>query len=185
MLRKKFNKPQEKRLRINMQIRVPQVQLIDEEGKQLGTMDISKAIHMAYDKGLDLVEIVPNPPPGKPPIAKIMDFGKFMYQKEKKDKGGKKSPAQEMKTLRIGIHTSEHDLSTKAKQIDKFIKKGHPIKIDVFLRGREKMLRNEAKEKLKLFPNFISEPHAIDGDIKPGPSGFSMFLKPAKSAKSK
>lgn len=160
-----------------MQIRVPQVQLIDEAGKQLGAMETSKAIRLAYEKGLDLVEVGPN---ANPPVAKIMDFGKFMYQKEKKSKGIKKTPAQEMKTVKIGIHTSEHDLSVKAKQIDKFLKKGHPVRAEIFLRGRERALRGFAKEKIVGFPNYISEKFDMEGEIKSSPSGFFMIIRPGK-----
>ena len=177
MLKKKFNKPAEKRARINMQIRVPQIQLIDDKGKHLGIIDTSKAIHMAYEKGLDLVEVAPS---ARPPIAKIMDFGKFMYQKEKKERGVKKSAAQELKTVKIGIYTGEHDLMIKAKQVDKFIKKGHTVKVEIFLKGRERSLTPQAKEKIRQFPNFVSEKYTIEGDAKSNPSGFFITLRPAK-----
>ena len=178
MRRRKFNPRQkEKRPRINMQIRVPEVTLIDNLGKNLGPVKTNDAIRLANEKGLDLVEISPNT---NPPVAKILDFGKYMYEKEKKEKGSKKISAQEMKTIRIGLYTGEHDLKFKAKQADKFLKKGHPVKIDIFLRGRERALRNIAREKINEFPNYISESYIAEEEVKSTPSGFNMILRPSK-----
>lgn len=178
MIRRKFNqKASFKKPRINMQIRVPEVNLIDEKGKRMGILSVSEALKIANGKGLDLVEISPH---ASPPVAKIINFGKYMYEKERKEKSVKKQTNQELKTIRVGINTGEHDLIFKAKQANNFLKKGHPVKIDMFLRGREKALKPQAKEKIKEFPNYISVPHSIEEGIKSVPSGFNILLRPEK-----
>lgn len=151
--------------------------VIDGKGDRLGMMSTDEAYKIARGQGLDLVEIGPT---AKPPLVKMLDFGKFMYQKEKKEKHKKSVPAQEIKTVRIGLYTGEHDLMTKAQQADKFLKKGHPVRVEMFLRGREKRMGNEARERTKAFPNYISVSHIVDGEPRPSPRGFMIQLRPTK-----
>lgn len=169
----------EKRPRANLQIKSPQVRVIDEETGPLGIMDTSAAIKLAQEKGLDLIEVDPN---ANPPIAKILDYGKYMYRKEKSGKTNKnkKTGFQETKTVRIGFKTGEHDLSVKSALADKFLEKKNRVKIEVFLRGREKAFRSMAREKLSAFLNYITQPHAIEDSIKSTPTGFSVMIRPEK-----
>src|SRR3989344_3884417 len=143
----------QKYLRVNNQIRVPEVQVIDDTGNQLGNMKIFDALQLAKSKDLDLVEVGPNV---QPPIARIMDYGKYMYRKEKQEKGATKQKDQEIKTVRVGFKTGAHDLKFKSEQIDKFLKEGHPVKIELTLRGREKALAYMGKTKLENFIKLIS-----------------------------
>lgn len=175
--RKKFHKKIKRGPRKNRQIWVSEVQLIDEEGNKIGVTKTFDALRMAIERGLDLVEISPKT---RPPIAKIMDFGKFMYQKEKRERSGGKKTVREMKTTRIGLRTGEHDLAFKAKQASGFLKKKHSVRIEIFLRGRENRLKDMAREKIKQFPDYISEPHIIEGEIKKSPRGFTILLRPIK-----
>ena len=161
-------------MRINNQIRIPEVQVIDEKGKQLGIMATTEALKLSLEKNLDLVEVGPQ---AKPPIAKIMDYGKYMYQKEKQDKSQGKQKDQEMKTVRIGFKTGEHDLKFKSEQCDRFLKEGHPVRIELTLRGREKGLAHMGKEKLEIFIKLISEPHVIQQDIRRSPYGWLVIVK--------
>lgn len=174
-MQKYFNK----RLRLNNQIREPQIQVIDADGKQLGAIPTHEALRLANERGLDLVEVGPL---AKPPIAKIMDYGKYMYQKEKKEKGGKahKNPTNEIKTVRVGFTTGTHDLSVRAGQTDKFLKLGHRVKIEMPLRGREKSMPDVGREKLDSFLKFISEPFAQEETIKRTPFGLGVLIKPGK-----
>src|SRR3990167_1798575 len=166
-----------KHLKLNNQIRVPEVQVIDDKGNQLGNMPIAEALRIAHEKNLDLVEVGPQM---KPPIAKIMDYGKYMYRKEKQEKGGVKQKDQEVKTVRVGFKTGEHDLKFKSEQIDEFLKEGHPVKIELTLRGREKALAHMGKEKLINFIKLISEPHVIQHSVSRSPFGWIIFIRKDK-----
>ena len=164
-----------KQLRVNNQIRLPELQVIDEEGKQLGNMKTADAMRLAQEKGLDLVEVGPN---AQPPIAKIMDYGKYIYRKERQEKkSGGKPKEQERKTVRVGFKTGAHDLEFKAKQVSGFLKDGHIVKIELTLRGREKGLANMGKEKLANFLKFITEEFSVQEDVKRSPFGWTINIK--------
>lgn len=181
-MRKGFwnKKPQqEKKPRANLQIRAPQLRVIDENSEQLGVLDTSLALKLAHEKGLDLIEINSQ---NNPPIAKIMDYGKYMYQKEKGNKSNKskKTGSQETKTVRIGLKTGEHDLRVKSGLADKFLEKNNKVRLEIFLRGREKAFRNMAREKINFFLSYITHPHIVEEAAKPTPSGFSVLVRPEK-----
>ncbi len=111
------------------------MRVINDQGDQLGVMSRSEALQAAEEYGLDLVEISPN---ANPPVAKIVDWGKFNYQKTKqqqKSKRNAKSP--DLKQMRIGMKISDHDLDVKLKKVQKFLDAGHKTKITIFYRGRE------------------------------------------------
>ncbi len=164
-----------KRLRINNQIRVPEVSVIDDNGKQLGTLKTFEAVKMAQERELDLVEVGPN---ASPPIAKIMDYGKYIYRKERQEKkSAVKGKGEERKTVRVGFKTGAHDLSFKAKQINEFIKEGHSVKIELTLRGREKALAEMGRERLNKFLGLITEKYAIIEGIKRSPFGWIIVVK--------
>jgi len=170
---------QEKKPRANLQIRARQLRVIDEKGEQLGILDTALALKMAHEKDLDLIEINPQT---NPPIAKIMDYGKYMYQKEKDGKSGKskKSGFQETKTVRIGLKTGEHDLRVKSGLADKFLEKNNKVRLEIFLRGREKAFRNMAREKLNSFLSYITFPYVLEDSIKSTPTGFTLMIRPEK-----
>lgn len=168
----------EKRLRLNNQIRVPEIQVIDDQGQQLGVMPVYEALKLANDKNLDLVEVGPQ---AKPPLAKIMDFGKYMYQKEKKERGQKsKSASQEIKTVKIGFKTEIHDMMVRASQADKFLKKGHKVRLQLTLRGKEREMANLGREKLIKFLELISETYIQESEVKRFPGGFETITRPGK-----
>lgn len=111
------------------------MRVIDEEGQQLGVMSRAEAIATAEQYGLDLVEISPN---AKPPVAKIVDWGKFNYQKTKQlQKSKRNAKSADLKQMRIGMKISEHDLDVKLNKVRKFLEAGHKTKISIFYRGRE------------------------------------------------
>lgn len=127
---------------------------------------------MARERGLDLVEIVPNT---DPPVCKIIDFGKFKYQQAKKEKKIKHKKS-DVKGIRIGLKTSPHDLEHKAKQVNKFLKQGHKIRIELKLRGREKAHRDLAKEKIESFLSLISEKFKLEQEPRKCPSGMEVII---------
>ena len=122
--------------RVNNRIRVREVRLIDENGEQAGVVDTQVAKRRAQDAGLDLVEISPN---ARPPVCKIMDFGKFKYDQRKKEKkgGGKSRSASGLKELRVRPAISEHDLSYRLKDGERFLKEGHKVLVVCIFRGRQ------------------------------------------------
>src|SRR3990167_9725287 len=170
---------QDKKPKANLQIRAPQLRVIDEKGEQLGILDTPVALKIAHEKGLDLIEINPQT---SPPIAKIMDYGKYMYQKEKDGKGAKskKTGSQETKTVRIGLKTGEHDLRVKSGLADKFLEKNNKVRLEIFLRGREKAFRNMAREKLNSFLSYITFPYVLEDSIKSTHTGFTLMIRPEK-----
>jgi translation initiation factor IF-3 len=124
-----------KDLRINDMIRVREVRLIDDEGEQLGVVETPKAMEMAEDKGLDLVEIAPN---ANPPVCKILDYGKYKFELEKKNRENKKKQKlQELKEIRMQPKIDSHDLEFKTKHVRDFLDKGAKVKVTIRFRGRE------------------------------------------------
>ena len=159
---------------MNEQIRVPQVQVVDEKGENLGSLDTYKAIQMAKERGLDLVEIAPT---AKPPVCKIIDSGKYKYQQSKKEQQQKtKQKKVETKGIRIGLVTSSHDLEYKAKNTEKFLSAGNKVKIEIKLRGREKAHADSAREKLNAFLELVTVKYKIEEEPKRNPIGLIMTI---------
>jgi translation initiation factor IF-3 len=122
-------------LRINDRIRVPQVRLIGHEGDQVGIVDIDKAIAMADEVGLDLVEISPD---AQPPVCKVMDFGKYKYEIAQKAREARQNQTHiVVKEMRLGLKIEPHDYETKRNHIEKFLRAGDKVKVTVQFRGRE------------------------------------------------
>lgn len=124
-----------KSVRINEQIRAKELRVIGTDGEQLGILAFSDALKAAEEAGLDLVEISPN---ANPPVAKIVDWGKYQYQKMKEQqKNRKKAKASELKQMRLGLKIGSNDLEIKLRKIRKFLEAGDKVKIMIFFRGRE------------------------------------------------
>ena len=121
--------------RLNEAIRASELRVIDAEGKQLGVLSRAEALRMAQDQELDLVEISAD---AKPPVAKIIDWGKYNYQRTKQQQKNKRGvKTLDIKQMRLGLKIGEHDLQTKLSKVEKFLTVGHKVKITVFFRGRE------------------------------------------------
>jgi translation initiation factor IF-3 len=120
---------------LNNDIRASQLRVIDEDGKQLGILSKAEALQIAQDRELDLVEISPD---ANPPVCKIVDWGKYNYQRTKQlQKNRKTAKTLEMKQIRFGLKIGEHDLGIKMDKVTKFLEAGHKVKITLFYRGRE------------------------------------------------
>lgn len=120
---------------MNEAIRAAQLRVIDEQGLQLGVLSRAEALKLAEDYGLDLVEISPE---ADPPVAKIIDWGKYNYQRTKQlQKNKRNAKSFEVKQIRFGLKISEHDLGVKLKKVSEFLEDGHKVKIVIFFRGRE------------------------------------------------
>lgn len=120
---------------MNGAIQAQQLRVIDEAGKQLGVLSKQEALKIATEQGLDLVEISPD---ASPPVAKIVDWGKYNYQRTKQQQKNRKSAkALDMKQMRFGLKIGEHDLAIKMGKVIKFLEAGHKVKLTIFYRGRE------------------------------------------------
>lgn len=133
--------------RINDQIRVPEVRLIADGEEQYGVVSIDKAREISDDTGLDLVEVSPN---AKPPVVKLIDYGKFKYEQQKKANEAKKKQATvQLKEIQFRPNIESHDLETKLKRAEKFLGQGDKIKMVMQFRGREMAYRDAGLEKFK------------------------------------
>jgi translation initiation factor IF-3 len=186
--RKNRNKhvSREPRIRINEQIRSREVRVIGDGGTNLGVMDPREALERARAIGLDLVEVSPN---ANPPVAHIVDFGKYQYeQKKKKREANQKNTvtSTETKVVQIKIGTGEHDLALKAKRISEWLKEGHRVKLDLFLAGRSKYMKEDfLKERLYRVLVLVSEAYKIADGPKKSPKGLTVVLERDKSGKKK
>jgi translation initiation factor IF-3 len=120
--------------RVNRQIRIPQVRLIDEKGEQVGIVNVEDARRRAEDAGLDLVEVSPT---AVPPVCRILDFGKFKYEQRKKEKGGHKHHTSQLKELRVRPTIDKHDLEYRLKQGREFLEEGHKVQVVCVFKGRQ------------------------------------------------
>ncbi len=139
-------------------------------------MPLEEAFRIAEERKIDVIEIAPT---ANPPVIKIMDFGKFKYEAARREREHRpKEHRVELKMLRIGFKTGKHDLELQAKKSEEFLGRGHKVRIDMMLRGREKALRDFARMRFREFLALIPG-HQLEQDIKPTPRGFTAILKKA------
>lgn len=164
------------RERINNQIRAKELRVIGNANENLGILNIKDALELAQNRGLDLIEISPN---ASPPVAKIMNFGKYQYEINKRLKKAKANASStETKSIQIKIGTGDHDLELKAKTIGKWLKEGHRIKIELFLAGRAKYMDEKfLKERLDRILHLITEDYKISEPYKRGPKGLMIMIE--------
>ncbi|MBI2627722.1 translation initiation factor IF-3 [Candidatus Nomurabacteria bacterium] len=164
------------RERINNQIRATELRVLDSENKNLGVLGIKYALELAQDKNLDLIEIAPN---ANPPLAKIMDFGKYQYEANKKLKKSKAGASRtETKGIQVKIGTGDHDLELKAKTASKWLKEGHRVKVELFLAGRAKYMDEKfLRERLDRVLHLITEDYKIADAYRKGPKGITTTIE--------
>ncbi|OGB74415.1 translation initiation factor IF-3 [candidate division Kazan bacterium RBG_13_50_9] len=152
--------PPNKRTRVNQQIRLPQVLLIDEAGKRVGVVPTPEALRRAQEAELDLVEVAPNL---RPPVCKILDFGKYQYDiaKSQADQR-KKQKGRDIKEMRLGLKIDDHDLMVKSKKVSQFLERGHKVKINLKFRGREIAHRELGSELLERFLVSLTTKHMVE-----------------------
>lgn len=167
------------RERINNQIRAKELRVIDSENQNIGVLSFAEALKIATEQGLDLIEISPN---ANPPVAKIMDFGKYQYEASKKLKKARAgAKTTETKSIQVKIGTGDNDLSLKAKTASKWLKEGHRIKIELFLAGRAKYMDEKfLKERLDRVLHLITEEYKVAESYKRGPKGLFITIEKAK-----
>lgn len=162
--------------RANERITALQVRVIGADSQQLGVMATAKALELAKNQGLDLVEVSAK---AEPPVCKITDFGKFLYQKEKQARQHKGHKV-EIKNIRLSFNIAANDLKIKAQRAEKFLSKGDRVRVEILLRGREKAFGDLAKRKLAEFKDNIQLPLILDQPITKQPRGFYMLLSKGK-----
>lgn len=168
--------------RINNQIRATEVRVVGPEGENLGVLPLGEALKRAQELELDLIEISPN---AVPPVAKIMEYGKFQYEQEKKRREIKaKSHTTETKGIQVKIGTGENDLNLKAKKAAQWLSEGHRVKVDLFLWGRYKYMEFEfLKERLERFLKTIPTEYKLADPIAKSPKGLSTIIERAGKKK--
>lgn len=165
--------------RVNHQIRAKEVRVIGPQGENFGVLSLSEAISRAQEAGLDLIEISPN---AVPPVAKIMEYGKFQYEEQKKRREIKaKSHTTETKSVQVKIGTGDHDMQLKAKKAAEWLSEGHRVKVDLFLWGRYKYMEFAfLKERLERFLKLIPADYKLADQIAKGPKGLTTVIERAK-----
>jgi translation initiation factor IF-3 len=169
--------------RINNQIRASEVRLLDGvSGDNLGVVKTRDAIKMAEERGLDLIEVSDKT---NPPIAKMMDYGKFQYEQKKKNKEIKaKAHTTETKSIQIKVGTGEGDLEMKARRASEWLKEGHRIKVELYLVGRSKYTEDKFKqERLERVLKLITESYKIAEPLKKSPRGVMVTIEKDTSKK--
>lgn len=164
---------------INEQIKAKEVRLISSKGEQLGVVSINEAREKAEEAGLDLVLIAPT---AKPPVCKIIDYGKFRYELARKDKEAKKKQKTiEVKEVRLSPNIDTNDLNTKVSSARKFLEKGNKVKVTLRFRGREMARMFKSKYILDDFAEALSDVATIDKPSKAEGRSLVMFLSAKKA----
>ena len=161
-------------LMINEQIRDKEVRVISESGEQLGVMSAKEAMKLAEEAGVDLIKIAPT---AKPPVCKIMDFGKYRYEQARREKEAKKKQKTiEVKEVRLSPNIDTNDLNTKVNMARKFLTKGDKVKVTLRFRGRELAHVNTSKAILDEFAESLSDVAVIEKPAKFEGRSMIMFL---------
>ena len=149
---------------LNEQIRDKEIRLVGEDGEQLGIMSAKDALKMAKEAGLDLVKIAPT---AKPPVCKIVDYGKYRYEQARREKEAKKKQkVTEVKEIHLSPNIDVNDLTTKANQAHKFLEKGNKVKVALRFRGREMAHMATGKEVLDTFLEKVSDVAVVEKPAK-------------------
>ncbi len=165
-----------KNVRVNQQIRISPVRLIDSDGSQVGVVPLEEARQRAVELDLDLVEVAPT---ARPPVCRIMDYGKFKYRENKKAREAKKKQhVIQMKELKLRSKIDEHDLQFKLRHARKFLEKHDKVKITMVFRGREVVHKDLGERILKRVYDEVSDLAVQEGDIKMEGRNMILILTP-------
>ena len=160
--------------RVNSRITAPELRVIGADGENFGVLSRDEALEKARKAGLDLIEIAPN---AKPPVARVMSFDKYRYQKEKEERKERKAQrGSGLKQVQISVRAAPNDLQIKLKRLEEFLAEGHPVEIRLRLRGREKGNKDWARKKLDEFLAMIQTEHKIANPPKWGGMGLAVQI---------
>jgi translation initiation factor IF-3 len=166
--------------RINDRIRVPEVRLVGPEGEQVGIVPIGEALRLAQDSELDLVEVAPM---ARPPVAKLMDYGKFKYESAQKAREARRNQALTViKEMRLRLKIDPHDYETKKGHVERFLKGGDKVKITVMFRGREQSRPEMGYRLLQRLAGDVSELGVVESNPKQDGRNMVMVIAPHRNA---
>lgn len=166
----------EKRLRVNEQIRISEIRVIGAEGEQIGVMTPQDALKVAQEAGLDLVEVAPL---SRPPVCRIMDYSKFKYEQEKKERESRKRQhIVKIKEVRYKPKIEEHDYQTKLNHIKEFVQKGNKVKISLRFRGREVTHSEIGRELMKRIVEDTKDVAEVEKSVSREGRFLNMVLMP-------
>ncbi|WP_448588418.1 translation initiation factor IF-3 [Thermocrinis sp.] len=166
--------------RVNRQIRAKEVRVIDQEGKQIGIVPLQEALRIAEERGLDLVEVAPQ---ANPPVCKLLDYGKFLYEIKKKEKEAKKKQKEhsmEVKDMNLSLRIDEHDLRVKLKQMKEFLEDGDKVRIRIRFRGRENVHPELGDKLVNRIVEELSDYGQLEGQPKKEGNFLMFSLLPKK-----
>jgi translation initiation factor IF-3 len=165
-----------KGLRVNERIRIKEVRVISPDGTQLGIIPIEQALQSAYELHLDLVEVAPE---ARPPVCRIMDYGKYRYEQAKKAREArKKQTIIELKEIKLRPKTEEHDFQFKARHAERFLKEGNKAKVTMMFRGREVIRMDRGKVLLDRLVETLKEVAVVEQAPKIEGRNMTMILAP-------
>ena len=151
--------------------------MADEEGRQIGIMSREEALSLAQEKGLDLIEVAPM---ANPPVARIMDYGKYLYREEKEwRKQRAKQKKDLLKIIRLNLNTGLNDMKIKSKKTDEFLNEGLRVQVELVLKGRakyQKTFSDLAKQKIEDFLRLITAPIKVTSELKKHPKGWNVTI---------
>lgn len=163
--------------RVNSEIRASEVLLIDDQGTKLGKVPIAEALRLAEERDLDLVEVAPQ---AKPPVCRILDYGKYRFQQQKRDKDArKKQKNQTVKEMKMRPKIDQHDYDFKVKAIRSFLSDGHRVKVSIFFRGREMAFLDRGREVLNRVMGDIQALGKVEMEPRMEGSYMRMMVAPA------
>ena len=167
--------------RINERIRVPEVRLVGPSGEQVGIVRTDDARKLAYDADLDQVEVAPK---AKPPVAKIMDYGKYKYEQDQKAREARKNQQQTVvKEQKFRPKIDEHDYQTKKGNVERFLEKGNKVKVTIMFRGREQSRPELGYRLLERLADDIGELGVVESRPKQDGRNMTMVFGPARKGK--
>ncbi|MBW7995016.1 MAG: translation initiation factor IF-3 [Candidatus Glassbacteria bacterium] len=170
-----------KNVRVNSQIRISPIRLIDDEGNQVGVVELEEARAMARERELDLVEVAPN---ARPPVVRIMDYGKYKYQENKKAKEAKKKQhVVQLKEIKLRSKIDDHDLDFKMRHARKFLEKQNKVKVTMVFRGREVVHKELGEDVLHRFFNEVGDLAVKESEIKMEGRNMILVLIPKSTDK--
>ena len=169
--------------RINDRIRVPRVKVVDENGVMLGEMPTLQAVQIARERGFDLVEVAGD---ARPPVCKLLDYGKYKYeQKKKTHKSKAHQHIQKVKEIRLRPLTDEHDLETKLKKAHEFLEEGDKVLVTIFFRGREQAHKEHGREMMGRIKKYLDEVGKVEHDLSMTGPRMQITLMPKPGYKPK
>jgi translation initiation factor IF-3 len=170
--------PERDPTRINERIRIKEVRLIDEEGEQVGVIATDKALEMARDRDLDLVEVAPD---ARPPVARLLDYSKYKYEQEQKAKAARKHQQQvNVREIKLRPKIADHDYETKKGHVERFLRNKDKVKVTIMFRGREQAHPERGRALLQRLYDDIAEIATIEQDPQQEGRNMHMLLAPSK-----